>query len=332
MKTSYGMLIGVAAATVLAACGGNGGGDDSDTGSVTLGVSDAPVDSAEQVNISFTQVDLQPADGERISLTLDSDPETEGNQPVRVNLLDYTGADRVVLLDGETLPAGDYEWIRLYVEDAKIVFDTTNETANTYDLGIPSNANTGLKLVNGFTVSQDGQSDFTIDFDLRKSVHEMGNSQTANGETANDETNGYLMRPTLRLIDNLDSGQFAGTVTGETTGLSDAEGACAVYVYAGDATSLDDICYDDNGAACTMEGRGENPVTTAPLQMNAETGEYHYETALLDAGAGETAYQLAVTCDAGMDEPATDDSVTFNEPVTETLQPGSEPTVVDLAY
>jgi len=316
MRSRFGMLIGMTAATVLTACGGGGGDDGSGTGSVTMGVSDAPVDSADQVNISFTQVDLQPADGERISLTLDSDPDTEGNQPVRVNLLDYTGTDRVVLLDDETVPTGRYEWIRLYVEDAEIVLDEANGVSES--IWIPSNDNTGLKLVNGFTVSQDGQSDFTIDFDLRKSVH--------------DTANGYLMRPTLRLIDNLDSGQFAGTVTGETTGLSDAEGACAVYVYADDAASPDDICYDENGAACAMEGRGENPVTTAPLEMNAETGEYHYETALLDAGEGETAYQLAVTCDAGMDAPATDDSVTFNEPVTETLQPGSEPTVVDLAY
>jgi hypothetical protein len=59
-----------------------------------------------------------------------------------------------------------------------------------HELTIPSEVKTGLKLNRGFVVPAGGSANFTIDFDLRKSVH-LPMSGTD-----------YLLRPTLRLADN----------------------------------------------------------------------------------------------------------------------------------
>ena len=68
---------------------------------------------------------------------------------------------------------------------------------------VPSGSQTGLKLVRGFTLLAGGSADFTIDFDLRKSVVDPKGGQ------------GMHLKPALRLIDNAQSGTITGTVAGE---------------------------------------------------------------------------------------------------------------------
>ena len=57
----------------------------------------------------------------------------------------------------------------------------------------------GLKLNRGFDVPAGGSADFTIDFDLHKSVHMTGSGS-------------YMLRPTLRMVDNIMVGSISGTV------------------------------------------------------------------------------------------------------------------------
>jgi hypothetical protein len=69
-----------------------------------------------------------------------------------------------------------------------------------HELTIPSGMQSGLKLNRGFDVPAGGSADFTIDFDLHKSVHMTGSGS-------------YMLRPTLRMVDNIMVGSISGTVT-----------------------------------------------------------------------------------------------------------------------
>ncbi len=77
-----------------------------------------------------------------------------------------------MLLDGATVPAGNYEWMRLKVnaepnvDDSYIAFNAGERC----ELRVPSGAESGLKLIRGFTVGVGGVTDMTIDFNLRKSI------------------------------------------------------------------------------------------------------------------------------------------------------------------
>lgn len=290
----------VTSTLLLAACGGGGGG--SSTGTVSIAVQDAPVDGADAVYITFSRIDLHSPDGTQ-SFVLDSDPLTAGNQPYTVNLMNYQGTNRLLLLDRVSVPAGNYQWLRLYVDHAEIVFNEgkTNEVVESLD--IPSNENSGLKLISGFTVAAGGLSDFTVEFDLRKSVHQ--------------DAKGYKLRPTLRLIDNLQAGHFAGLV-----GSAAAGDDCAVYVYAGSAVTPDDLCYLDQGGVLVdcPAPHGVNPVTTAPVVCDTSTPPLcRYVTAPLVAGS----YTLALTCDAAADDPAKNDSIAFLETHSATVSVGT---------
>lgn len=295
---------------MLAACGG-GGGDTASTGTgtVSIAVQDAPVDNADAVWISFSQIDLHGPDGTQ-SHTLDSDPNTEGNQPYTVNLMDFQGSLSQPLLQDVTVTAGSYQWMRLYVEeDAPEVLDADLEKTYIaidgakHRLSIPSNAQTGLKLNRGFTVTDGGESDFTIEFDLRKSVHL--------------DANGYKLRPTLRIVDNLEGGHISGTVAETTTA------ACAVYVYEGTGTTPDDMCYDQNGGDCA-DPHGVNPITSATVDCTS--GTCLYETAKLAAGE----YTLALNCSADLDTPDADEDLgEATWPVQSVTVNAGETTTVD---
>ena len=80
-----GFLAAAGMAVLMVACGGGGGGDAS-TGSLSVGVTDAPVDSADEVVVEFYGVELQPANGSRITFDFTDrctvDPASGTCQPV----------------------------------------------------------------------------------------------------------------------------------------------------------------------------------------------------------------------------------------------------------
>ena len=176
----------LAMTSVLIACSGGGDGSNNNSGELSLGITDGPVENASAVVVSFTTVELQGPE----KMLIELDPAKT------INLLDYQGEDRSLLLDGEELPSGDYQWIRLGVDES---YSYIEIDGGRYDLEIPSSAQTGLKMNRGFTIAAGSSTDFTIDFDLRKSVHQEG-------------TGDYKLRPTLRLVDNLEVNTINGTV------------------------------------------------------------------------------------------------------------------------
>lgn len=113
MKTRTGFLmifmIGLSGLVLmLTACGGGGGG--SATGTLNLSLTDAPIDEAESVVVNFVGVELQPAGGERIMFDFTAPGEMCDGDPIpcMIDLTDYTDGETVPLLDGVTVPAGQY--------------------------------------------------------------------------------------------------------------------------------------------------------------------------------------------------------------------------------
>ncbi|MEJ2646278.1 MAG: DUF4382 domain-containing protein [Gammaproteobacteria bacterium] len=279
--------IAVLCALGLAGCNsGSGGGA---TGTMSLALADAPVNGAQKVVVTFTGVELQPANG--------AVQEINYSTPKQLDLLRLTGGVTELLLNGQTLPAGNYSWIRLKLDTGASYIVTS--AGGQSPLTIPSGAQSGLKLNRGFTVPDGGQAAFTIDFDLRKSLTE------ANGQ--------YLLRPTLRLVDNSTVGALSGSVS--TTEISQCASAypngytAAVYLFAAGATPTD---------INTSDTANPGPITTADVTYDGQTGSYRYTIPFIQQGT----YEAAFTCDAGIDDPTTAQTLTFSAPAAVTITAG----------
>jgi hypothetical protein len=285
----------VAMALGLAACSGGGGGGN-ETGRLSLGVTDAPVDDASSVVVQFSGVAFKRA-GAAAEVVHDLDPS-----PRQLDLLQYQEGRAALLLDGITLPAGDYEWIRLIVDNETGVRDSyiTLTGGEECELRVPSGAESGLKLNRGFTLPADGSIALTIDFDLRKSIHAPPGQQGA----APDCTQGYLMRPTLRIVDDANVGAIAGHVASE---LVTAECLPKVYVFSGSATTPDDIE--------EAEGADADPLVVASVAVENGSTAYAYRAAFLPPGS----YTVAFTCDD--DDAAADETLIFVGAQDVTVQP-----------
>ena len=251
--------------------------DDLGTGELGLSVTDAPVDNATAVVVQFTGVEVKPADHDAESFDFDA--------PRSIDLLALNGGGSESLLDGVTVPAGQYEWVRLKVnaaDDGTLDSYITLKDGSQHELQVPSGAQTGLKLVSGFVVPSGDRADFTIDFDLRKSVTDPMNASPA-----------YTLKPALRIVDNAQVGAIAGTV-----GSARIVQGCtpAVYAFAGAGVTPDDV-----------DGTAPDPVSSAAVHLDTASGAYVYRIAFLAAGS----YTVAFTCDAALDNPDTSETLAF---------------------
>jgi hypothetical protein len=281
-------FLGVLSLLSLAACGGG-----SNSGKVSLGITDAPVDSAQSVVVQFSGVAFKRQD---------SDTETVENiTPQSIDLLQYQDGKVALLLDGIDLPSGTYEWVRLMVNAEPNVVDSylVDNSGARCELTIPSGAQSGLKLNRGFTLDADGSVALTIDFDLRQSVH------APPGQASGACSTGYLLRPTLRLVDDAQVGAISGTVDPSliTTGC-----VPAVYIYSGSNVVPDDI------ELTTSMNPDIDPLATATVTMANGAATYSYQAAFIPAGN----YTATFTCSA--DDPTLDENLVFVDTQNVTVQ------------
>lgn len=303
-------IITVAALAVLLGCS-SGGSDPSSTGTLILGLTDGPVESAFEVVVAFTGIELKPSGGPALdpipmdqAACDDFDAETG---TCSINLLDLTGTERKVVFRG-ALPAGEYEWVRLLVKAERDVMDSyLRLTGNgaMCSLWVPSGSETGLKIVSGITVTANGVSDYTLDFDVRKSVTNPPGLAFDDGAACLEN---YVLKPAIRIVDNTEVGAIAGPVDvalleGDTScSFDDVSGYyenLAVYVFEDfDGTSPavgDDLDEDDDFP---------DPVTSASVVWDDTQSAYIYEAGFLLA---PNDYHLALTCTADMDGAVDDD-------------------------
>jgi hypothetical protein len=256
-----------AAAALIAACGGSGGdGDKTQTGRLKLSITDSPMEDVQSVWVQFSAVEFKPEGGAPILNTLATSQ--------RLNLLELQAGRTAVLVNDVVLPAGRYEWIRLVVDNVPNVRDSYVMANDAEcELTVPSGAESGLKMNRGFTLPADGSVALTVDFDLRKSLHAPPGQRSMMEKC----TQGYLLRPTLRLVQDSTVGAIAGTVD-----VSRRPEGCArmVYVFEGDPATTFPDDYDN---------QDEEPVVMARV---SDAGTYY--ASFLTAGT----YTVAYTCSA----------------------------------
>jgi hypothetical protein len=160
-----------------------------------------------------------------------------------------------------------------------------------YPLWIPSGSETGLKLVRPFTVAQGSVTRLVIDFDLRKSI------TAPPGQDPN-----YIMRPALRLMDQLQVGKIAATVNlaalltaqlGSGAPLTSCK--AGLYLFAGANTVPDDQDGSDTN--------GASPILYQPVPYDGVNTEVPITVAFVEVGT----YTLAATCDFAVDAADSDD-------------------------
>jgi hypothetical protein len=214
--------------------------------------------------------------------------------------------------------------------DSYIEIRDETDSLTMCSLWIPSGDKTGLKIVSGFTVTTNGVSDYTLDFDVRKSITAppglgMGSFAACAqnyvmkpairpglgmGSFSACAQN-YVMKPAIRIVDSTEVGAIAGTVpvpttetesplsddscvVDETTGLYENVAAYVFENFDGNAVA-DDIDQEMDNA---------NPVTTASVVFDVDANAYTYEAGYLLAPED---YIVALTCTADVDMADTDE-------------------------
>jgi hypothetical protein len=280
---------------MIAGCSGGGGksGDSSgQTGTINLFLTDAAVDNVTEVWVEFTGVHLKPMSGDEI--------EFDFANSSTIDLLDLQNGNTEPLLADERVPAGRYEWIRLAVNaEFDNVFDSWAmlDDGSQVELRVPSGAQSGLKLVSGFTITANQSTNIVIDWDLRKALSDPTGQP------------GLHLRPALRVTDMAVYGSLTGTVE---------------LALVTDAICTNDLADDSGNAVYLFEGEIEDPldirsvdtdpVVTATVTQNPD-GVYAFEVTYLSVGD----YTVAFTCQASDDDPEVEDMIEFsavNAPVT----------------
>ncbi len=307
---------------LLSACGGGGGGgsdnsSSSTTGSVSFSATDAPVDDVTRVQVTFDGIALQPQGGERITIDFETPRVIE-------NLLDLQGNASEPILEATDVPAGEYNFIRLFVIPNAPDSFVDEDDGSRQNLLIPGQQNNGngnnrrfLQLNRGFTVPAGGNANFTIDFQLRSALNQP-----------NGQNGDYFLRPSLRLINNVEVGTISGAVADAlvmdancTNDLAADEGN-AVYLYAGSDASTGDVFVDTNGDPANPD----SPLTTANVTQNSNSGRYEYTIGFIETGD----YTVAFTCQGLDDNPTVDDDINFVQPANISVTAG-QTTVQDFS-
>ena len=314
MKYIY-YFVAVGLVMFLTACGGGGSDGGSGTGSLTVSVTDKPIDESaiDAVCIAFSRITVhQPGSGDIVIPYNPSPPQItpethcmdtqvwDGVSPVPpVKLNALGGPLTVALAESIQVPAGRITWVRLHLMPGESY--VRDNMGVPHDLNCPSceptdnNQERGFKLNRTLEVPENDNIAVMIDVDLRKSLTQQDGSDT------------YVLRPTARMEPDANFGTIAGEVSesviissgGTTyTGL-DIDTGCAAYAYSGHDTTPDDYY------------AGSPVVNTASVKYDTAMGVYRYALGALVGGTTTTPeqYTVAVTCDA--DDPDTNDNLAF---------------------
>ena len=260
----------------LIACGIGG----SDSGQLSLSLTDAATDVYDAVYITVKRIDVHRADeGEEMWQTIATPGRT-------YNLLELVNGvrEQLALVD---LTAGHYSQLRLYLGDmpddrANILsrphpfpnYVIDSEQAY-HELKIPSGYQSGVKIVHAFTIGESGTTELILDFSASESVVIAGRS----GQ--------YLLKPTIKVLTESEASIVSGTVT-QAADEAVVEGAIvSAQVYdAGAADIKDQVAVK---ASTVSDETGGFKMFIAPGAYNIVAAKMDYATAA-----------AALTTEAGM--------------------------------
>jgi hypothetical protein len=176
---------------------------DDGNGRLVVNVTDAPfpVNFIESATVTIIKVEIRKA-GDCIS---DGSPFTvlwEGSETF--NLLELRNGVVEELLDLD-IPAGEYNLIRLYVDEASLKI----KDGDSFNLKIPGGQQTGIKIFidPGLIVEGGLTAELLLDFDLSGSFVLRGNMDSPAG------IKGFNFKPVIRAVNNSTAGTLEGLVT-----------------------------------------------------------------------------------------------------------------------
>lgn len=214
LATTFTILITIS--ILMAGCDS---GSDTGSGTLTVEMADAPIDSADAVNVFV----------ERVEVNKEGNPEgwTVLNEPQQTyNLLELTNGATAVIGSDE-LEAGTYQQIRLVLsEDGHSV----EVDGNVYDMFVPSGAQTGVKLNVNAEIQEDIEYVLLLDFDASRSVVKAGENPQ----------NPYLLNPVIKATEKAITGNIEGTV-------DPADAQPVVYAIAGSDTLASTVADTSSG-------------------------------------------------------------------------------------
>ena len=201
MKYRFATILAVAlTGAVLISLTGCGIGGGNDTGRLSLSLTDKKTYEYDHVFVTIKQIDVHAENDMEGSWTTIAQP----NRTIDLLTLANGVRQQLALVD---LTSGYYTQMRLIIGDqaesteflyANYVVD---KEGAAHEMKIPSGMQTGVKLVQGFTINENGTTELTLDFDASRSVVVAGNSGK------------YLLKPTIHVLDDALVMIISGTVT-----------------------------------------------------------------------------------------------------------------------
>lgn len=199
MKKKAILLLTAALILIAGACNEIRNGND--TGRVILKVTDAPFDisNIESALVTITKVELKK-EGDGISdgyqyITLSEDT-------VILDLIDLRNGVAETLLDME-IPAGRYDMVRLYIDEAGLKLKDSEEI---HRVKVPGGSQTGIKIFlrPALEVAEGSLEEVLLDIDLSRSFILRGNPA---------HNNGFIFKPVVRAANMAKAGCVRGLVT-----------------------------------------------------------------------------------------------------------------------
>lgn len=314
------------AGAIVAGCGDSSDnsatsdGSQQQTGLLSVNITDAPLDGASELHVYITGLELKPQGGKTLEYFFCDDLLVEGgtvcSNPtiLDLDLLALQGKISHPLMSQQTIPAQEYNWIRLILDETNpgyLKLEATGDT--TYPLTIPSGEQTSLKINTKLSLPEGHDLRMTIDFDLRQSLHQNG---------AGD----YILRPTLRLVDNRDVGHLHGTVDAEL--MSSPDCSPAVYLSKEPPPRTSEELPFNWAIADDIHPENDLLLTTTYPALNPDNGHFEYDIGFIPEGD----YFAAFTCDARSDDPATDDDILFAFPTSMITIEAQKDHVLNIEY
>lgn len=173
--------------------------ENDQTGRIVVKITDAPfpINLIDEASVTITKVEIRS-----VGDTADNPFLTLFKDTLEFNLLELRNGITAELLDTE-IPSGEYDLIRIYVEEASIAV----KDHDVYSVKVPSGKSTGIKIfVQPFLRIAGGLTEVLLDFNLDRSFVLKGNMNSPAG------IKGFNFKPVIRAVNSATTGTVEGVV------------------------------------------------------------------------------------------------------------------------
>lgn len=207
--------------------------DKEGDGTLNVRLTDAPfpTDLIAEANITVSKIEIRQSGGS------EGGPYTTIlEDEVSANLLDLTNGVTANLASVE-IPEGSYDLVRVYISEASVVLNDDPET--TYNLNVPSGAQTGLKIFINPDIDVVGglSSELLLDVDVSQSFIPLGPPDKG--------INGFNFKPVIKATNESFAGRLVGRVTTTIEEAAQPVDGAQVSVFAADTLNTTTFTNED---------------------------------------------------------------------------------------